>query len=178
MRPGVLISRLRTVPARTLRLGAVLLVLLGTAGCDQATKQLARTELGQSGSLPYGVVEFTLAENPGAFLSLGASLPQEVRSTLLTVGVSLGLSLLLVYLLGSSKFGRWQFFALVLVWAGGMSNLIDRYTRHGLVTDFIVLRLGPLHTGVFNLADLAIVTGLLLLALTFAFPQKGKLQTP
>src|ERR1035438_9878929 len=60
---------------RAIRLGAILLVLVCTVGCDQATKHFARTELSQMApqALPGGFVELTLAENPGAFLSLGTS---------------------------------------------------------------------------------------------------------
>ena len=142
----------------------IFLILASTAGCDQATKHLARTGLSQVGSaiLPGGVVELTLAENPGAFLSLGASVPPPVRAWI-SLGVGLGLTCLLVYLLRSASL-RWpSFLGFALIWAGGMSNLIDRFARHGLVTDFILVRLGPVHTGIFNLADLAIVSGILVL---------------
>ena len=44
--------------------------------------------------------------------------------------------------------------------AGGTSNLIDRMVQQGLVTDFIFLQVGPLHTGVFNVADVLIMLGL------------------
>ena len=151
-------------PSRAIRFLAIFLVLASTVGCDQATKHFARTQLSQSNStLPGGFVELTLAENPGAFLSLGASLPEAARGGLLTVGVSLGLSLLLAYLMHNSRLHWLAFLGLALVWAGGISNLIDRFVRHGLVTDFILLRAGPLHTGIFNVADLAIVFGLILL---------------
>ena len=46
---------------------------------------------------------------------------------------------------------------------------------NGLVTDFILLRAGPLHTGIFNLADLAIVFGLIIL---FASLQMRQPSTP
>ena len=46
--------------------------------------------------------------------------------------------------------------------AGGASNLVDRMLR-GRVVDFAILRAGPLHTGVFNLADAAILGGAILL---------------
>jgi lipoprotein signal peptidase len=41
--------------------------------------------------------------------------------------------------------------------AGGASNPIGRITRHGFVSDFILIRIGPFRTGVFNLADVAIM---------------------
>ncbi len=152
-------------PTRTMRWMALFVILVFTAGCDQAAKHFARTELSQRASttFPCRFLEFSLAENPGAFLSLGASLPQVVRSAILTFGVSIGLALLLVYLLRTPRL-RWPaFLGWSLIWAGGLSNLVDRFARGGLVTDFLVLRAGSFHTGVFNLADLAVVVGLLLL---------------
>jgi hypothetical protein len=56
------------------------------------------------------------------------------------------------------------FLGLALMVAGGLSNLVDRLFQSGAVTDFMVLRLGPLHTGVFNLADVGIVLGTVALA--------------
>lgn len=155
------------IPSRTIRLVVISLVFVCTAGCDQLSKHIARTELGQMGSatLVGRFIEFSLAENPGAFLGLGASFPQAARNVL-TVGVGLGMGCLLVYLLRTPRLRCVSFVGLALILAGGISNLIDRFTHHGLVTDFIVLRVGPFHTGVFNLADFAIVIGILVLAAT------------
>ena len=167
---------INVIPSRTIRLVVISLVLVCTAGCDQVTKHVARTELGQMGSATLGgrFIEFSLAENPGAFLGLGASFSQEARSAL-TAGVSFGLACLLVYLLRTPRLRLVSFVGLSLIWAGGISNLIDRFAHHGLVTDFMVLRAGPLHTGVFNLADFAIVVGILiLLASSHAGPRCGE----
>ena len=60
--------------------------------------------------------------------------------------------------------GRAPFiFALALVLAGGASNLIDRFVNDGYVVDFINLGAGPIRTGIFNIADVAITVGALLL---------------
>jgi signal peptidase II len=155
--------------SRALRLLAVFVVLVFTAGCDQATKHLARSDFSQrSATLAGGLIEFTLAENPGAFMNLGASLPEAARGGLLTGGVSVGLAFLLAYLLRNSKLHRLAFLGLSLIWAGGTSNLLDRFYRHGVVTDFMVLRAGSLHTGVFNVADMAVVLGLVLVIASLA----------
>jgi signal peptidase II len=56
---------------------------------------------------------------------------------------------------------RWPTLALVgitLFIAGGSSNLLDRLTR-GSVIDFMNVGFGPLRTGVFNVADMAIMLG-------------------
>jgi len=153
------------IQSRAIRLVALFLILLGTAGCDQATKHFARTGFGRTtpAFLPGGLVELTLAENPGGFLSLGASLPLAARRVVLTAGVSVGLALLLGYVVRAPALRWMPFLGLALIWAGGISNLVDRLVRNGLVTDFIVLRFGPFQTGIFNLADLTIVAGVLIL---------------
>jgi signal peptidase II len=56
---------------------------------------------------------------------------------------------------------RWsgtQLFGLGLVFAGGASNLVDRISR-GSVIDFMNVGLGGLRTGIFNVADVAILVG-------------------
>jgi signal peptidase II len=47
-----------------------------------------------------------------------------------------------------------------LVIAGGLGNLLDRLTHGGRVVDFMQLRAGPLRTGVFNVADVALMAGI------------------
>ena len=52
-----------------------------------------------------------------------------------------------------------------LAFGGGFeANLIDRLRFDGLVIDFMNLGVGPLRSGIFNVADVAIVVGALLLA--------------
>jgi signal peptidase II len=148
--------------SRKLRL-VILFSLLGcTVGCDQTSKHIARMQLSRLGSftLPGGLGEFRLAENPGSFLSLGDSLPDSLRLAVLTVGVGVGLLCLLGYLVISTPSSWVSFIGWGVVWAGGMSNLMDRTLRQGRVTDFIFISVGPLHTGIFNAADLAIMIGI------------------
>lgn len=147
--------------SRKVRLAMLVALLLCTVGCDQATKLVARRHLGASTALalPGGFGELRLAENPGAFLGLGAALPATVRTWVFTIGTAVGLLALAVYLLSRTTFSRLTFAGAALVLAGGASNLIDRIARDGLVTDFIMLRCGPLHTGIFNVADMLVLLG-------------------
>jgi signal peptidase II len=52
-----------------------------------------------------------------------------------------------------------QFVALGLLLAGGVGNLIDRINQNGHVTDFLNVGIGPVRTGIFNVADMAIMAG-------------------
>jgi signal peptidase II len=148
------------------RLAVLLLALVCTIGCDQTSKRMARRELGGLGSITLsgGFGELRLAENPGSFLSLGDSLPERLRLPLFTIVIGVGLIGLLVYLAAGCRFSWLSFGGLALVWASGTSNWIDRLTRHGHVSDCIFLRVGPFHTGIFNVADVVIMIGFTLLA--------------
>ena len=140
----------------------ILLVVLGcTAGCDQTSKHMARSKLSEGGfvSLPGSLGELRLAENPGSFLSLGDSLSKSLRRSIFTFGVAAGLFGLLTYLVLGGRFSWRSFIGFGMVWAGGTSNLIDRIGRDGLVTDFLFIRIGPFHSGIFNLADVIIMIG-------------------
>jgi signal peptidase II len=154
------------------------LLLACTVGCDQTTKHIARSELRERRLivLPGGFAEFRQAENPGSFLSLGDSLPKTLRLALFTFFVGVGLLSLLVYLAFGRRLNHLLFIGLGLIWAGGTSNLIDRITNHGLVSDFIFIRIGWLHTGVFNLADVAIMIGGAVIACDLLTRQRNQSQ--
>jgi signal peptidase II len=143
----------------------VTLTLFCCVGCDQVSKSAARAFLssGVPESFLSDSLRLQLVENPGSFLSLGASLPAQLRFSIFTAAVAI----LLIGLVGASLFakrlGTLRFVALALVAGGGISNLIDRLVYDGRVTDFLNVGIGSLRTGIFNFADMAILAGALLL---------------
>ncbi len=148
----------------------LLVVLLVCVSFDQATKALAKRSLAGEAPREYlaGAVRLEYAENVGSFLSLGASLPVEARFWVFTVFSALLVLGLAVYALrASEQTPLLVFLGIALVIAGGLGNLLDRLTHEGRVVDFMQLRAGPLRTGVFNVADVALMAGigLVLLAL-------------
>jgi signal peptidase II len=142
----------------------VLLLLLATSfGCDQAAKIVAHSKLSASpGPISYlnGVVRFEYAENSGAFLSLGSALPPSARFFLLEVMVGALLILGIGVTVFSERMSLRQKAVLAFAVGGGLGNLIDRVS-HGAVVDFVSLGVGPLRTGIFNLADVAITAGMI-----------------
>jgi signal peptidase II len=55
---------------------------------------------------------------------------------------------------------RWgELCGYAFILAGGMSNMIDRVLA-GVVIDFMNIGIGSLRTGIFNVADMAIMAGL------------------
>ena len=141
--------------SRVMILGAC----LATIGCDRVTKQAAATMLADSPDQSYlaDTVRLTYAENVGGFLSVGAGLPVERRMLIFTVATGL----LLMGVTLTAIRGRWEGTRLLgaaLIVSGGASNWIDRVAT-GSVIDFLNVGIGPLRTGIFNVADVAIMVG-------------------
>ena len=136
-------------------------------GCDQATKLVATACLEPASAFPLAAdtVRFELVHNPGAFMSLGANLPAALREVLLLGLVPLGLLLASSLALRSTSSRTLPLVAVGLIAGGGLSNWLDRLAHDGFVTDFLSVGIGPVRTGIFNVADLAVVAGLLLLAI-------------
>lgn len=130
---------------------------------DQFTKQLARTELApfEERSFFGGLFKLHHSENPGAFLSLGAQLSPEARTAIFTGLVCVFLVWALWMTIRKAGHANYAF---VLGWAmlitGGFGNVIDRVWK-STVTDFMVMGVGSVQTGVFNVADMAIMFGIL-----------------
>lgn len=143
----------------------IMVTLLSCVGCDQAAKSVAKNYLprGDAVSLFGDTVRLVYTENPGAFLSLGASLPEHVRVPLFTIGVSVIVVGTFAALLVSPRLSVPVTFGLALIGAGGASNLIDRVVYDGHVIDFLNVGVGALRTGIFNVADMAITLGAILI---------------
>jgi signal peptidase II len=135
---------------------------------DQISKQWARGTLRFEPPKTYwhDIVRIQYAENVGAFLGLGNTLTESQRFWIFTFAVAVFLIFAFrTLLVGSSRSSLWSY-AMALLIAGGLGNLIDRFQFH-FVTDFLNLGFGSLRTGIFNIADLAIVFG----AAVFVFAQ-------
>src|SRR5436190_1267815 len=142
-------------------------LILTTIGCDRVTKHLASARLADAAPQSFLADTFRLeyAENTGAFLSLGSTLPDAVRTGLLTFGVAVGLIVVAV-VAWKKRWSGWPLAGAALIWAGGVSNLVDRAVR-GSVVDFMNVGLGSLRTGIFNVADVAIVAGAVVIAMSY-----------
>jgi len=153
-------------------------LLYGTAGAayllDRLTKIWAENTL--AGEPPIevipGVLRLTYTTNSGGAFGLGQSAPW------LFAGATIVVSAIIV--ISSARLGRRSAaVALGLVLGGALGNLTDRAVNGagltGRVIDFIDLRVWP----IFNVADMAIVAGALILAISsFQRGAEGELREP
>ena len=142
------------------RLLLLLSLIVSSVGCDQATKAIANAAIGSGPALSYfgDTLRLTYAENPGGFLSVGANLPPALRSVLFGVIPAVVVVGLMVPLVRSHSLSRAEGIALALMVSGALGNLIDRLAL-GAVRDFLNVGIGPVRTGIFNVADVAVTTG-------------------
>jgi signal peptidase II len=161
---------------RTKPFAATLAILI--VALDILTKRWALRALGDGEVIPLfgGVVPLSLAFNTGAAfsLSLGAA----------SRWVFTALSVVVLIVLGdmfrkAAATERLRLYAAALVMAGAVGNLIDRVRWDRGVVDFI----GPIDLGfmlwpVFNVADMAITCGAVLLAISLGFGERKAAPAP
>jgi signal peptidase II len=144
---------------------ALLVAVVATIGCDRVSKHIATVTLAGEPGRSYlaDTIRLEYVENTGGFLSLGATLPPTARTAVFTIGTGL----MLLVLIGAAVRFHWHGWSLIgtgVVLAGGASNWVDRLVR-GSVVDFMNIGVGPVRTGIFNVADLAIMVGVAVLLL-------------
>ena len=142
----------------------ILLIVLVNAGCDQISKQVARENIAEHEII--NVIGkhliLTKTENSGAFLSAGDSIATPVKFIFLSLLPLMALSYGIYYLLTHSKLPRLLVLGIAFVIGGGIGNLYDRLI-YGSVTDFMHIDFYIFKTGIFNFADVSIMTGMMML---------------
>ncbi len=153
-------------------------ILALTITLDQWTKIWAVQNLKSVAPLVYldGYFQMLYAENPGAFLGMGGGWSSTVRYFVFGVFVVVGLIAMLWSIL-KNKISTAEIYAYSFILGGGIGNVIDRLTHeNGHVIDFLFIDLkfsNYARTGVFNVADMAIVLGVLIILIPTFKAQKN-----
>jgi signal peptidase II len=99
----------------------------------------------------------TYVENTGGFLGLGSDLPPAARTAIFT-GATGAMLVAVIVLAIRERLEGWPLLGVTLFVAGGASNWVDR-VAHGRVVDFLNVGVGPVRTGIFNVADVTLMLG-------------------
>tara|TARA_A100000164_G_scaffold114338_1_gene100610 strand:+ start:62 stop:550 length:489 start_codon:yes stop_codon:yes gene_type:complete len=111
---------------------------------------------------------FTLikVENTGAFLGMGSELSEIPRILLLIILPVIVLISITLYTYIDKTLDKLSIIGFSLIIGGGIANIFDRIV-FGSVTDFLYINLGGIFkTGIFNIADLSVTTGMILILLS------------
>lgn len=140
----------------------VVAVVAGLVGCDRATKNRAERSLSAHAGTPLvgDLLELRYTQNRGFAFSVERLLPDVPPNTTVVAVRLVMLTLMLTMWWVYRREGWLMHGAFALTLSGALGNLADGISR-GYVVDFLHLKGWP----IFNLADVYIVAGTLLLML-------------
>ncbi|GAA4341380.1 signal peptidase II [Mucilaginibacter gynuensis] len=155
---------------KSIKIAVFVLTAFAFISCDRVTKNLAKEHLQFEAPKSYLNNFFRLeyVENTGAALSLGDNLPQPYSFILLSILPLLFMLVMIGYTFYNiKKLDSLKLIALSLVISGGLGNIIDRllYDRH--VTDFMNMGILGIRTGIFNVADMCVTAGAIMLIIAY-----------
>jgi signal peptidase II len=159
-----------------LRSFAIALLLISNISCDQISKTIVRQRIGNNEQIRFinDHITLTKVENTGAFLSIGNSLPPLVKILLLTVLPVIILILAGTLIFAKNNLSNTTRIAVCFIVGGGIGNIYDRI-MYGSVTDFLHIDLVLFETGIFNMADVSIMTGVCIVVIELFFGRTDKL---
>ncbi|OSB10997.1 signal peptidase II [Paraclostridium bifermentans] len=144
-----------------------ILIILGLIGLDQISKFLAVKYLVNIGSIPIikDIFHLTYVENRGAAFGMFQN------NQIVFVVVALAACIFGLYYLYKKQLNLLGKSAIILIIAGAIGNLIDR-VRLGFVVDYFDFRI--VWNYVFNVADVFVVIGTILLCIYIIFFENDK----
>ena len=129
-------------------ISGILLIVL-----DQLVKLLLQNK--DITLIPNGI-RLTYIENAGTAFSY----IQNNIGIIITLNIIILIGIIIFIIIKRAKIKNLTFLSLILILSGGISNLIDRIVK-GYVVDYINIEF--LNFPIFNIADISIVTGIILL---------------
>lgn len=140
-------------------------VLAGVLALDIATKILVQKHffLYQQMDIIGEYVRLTYIYNPGA--AFGIHLGEHSRGIFLVLSL-VALAALIAMFWFTNAADRLRLISISLICGGAIGNLIDRVRSESGVVDFIDVGVGTIRWPVFNVADMAVTAGAIILALS------------
>tara|TARA_B100000902_G_scaffold249021_1_gene235676 strand:+ start:911 stop:1402 length:492 start_codon:yes stop_codon:yes gene_type:complete len=152
----------------------LIILILFNIGIDQYSKKIVREEIipGSQTEILGKLLQLMNVENSGAFLGMGSESNPTVKLIFLLILPIIVILSVLYYLFTNKSIDKLTSVGLSCIVGGGLANLYDRFL-YGSVTDFLFMDFGIAKTGIFNLADLSVTTGMILILLS-TFKEKVK----
>ena len=149
---------------RLIKIFVSLIIIFSNIGCDQITKEKVRNEISKNEKIQVVNDNFILTkvENTGAAMGLGQNLNPKLKIVFLQILPLLVMVLMFLYIIREKNISKLNLIAFSFIIGGGIGNIYDRILYNS-VTDFMYLEFGNLHTGIFNMADVSVVLGTLLI---------------
>ena len=157
------------------RIVLILALIFLNISCDQISKRIVRENISPNERIQVikNNLILTKVENSGAAYSWGSNLSPIAKKIILQIIPAVVLLVLLVMLLVKKEYTKEVIFGFCFIVGGGIGNIFDRIV-HGSVTDFMYIDLGFFDTEIFNMADVSIVFGTVIVVGFSIFDKKQK----
>lgn len=155
----------------------IILIVLNIA-LDQISKFWVRTYVVAGSESKIIGNYFTLhnVENSGAFLGMGSDLNPTIKLFVLLILPVVVLGLVLRYVFKDKSIDKLSLIGFSCIIGGGLANIYDRIL-YGSVTDFLYIDLGGVfRTGIFNMADLSVTTGMIMILMASFINRKKEIE--
>lgn len=148
---------------RKVKIILVSTIILSNIFIDQTSKYLARHNIHDKEiiHLITDVILLNKAENSGAAMGIGSNLPSTIKTIYFQILPFIFLLYLTRMLINSHEFSKLTIIGVSFSIGGGFGNICDRLI-HGSVTDFVTLNIGIFKESIFNIADVSIVIGMII----------------
>lgn len=156
------------------RTARIVLLIVFNILIDQISKAIVRANIDPSERIRVIGNTFLMmnVENEGAFLGMGSDMNPTLKLIFLLILPIVVLGYLMYYIITNKTLDRISLFALCCIAGGGIANIFDRIV-YGSVTDFFYLDFGGMfHTGIFNVADMSVTFGMIILFYSSFFLNK------
>lgn len=156
----------------------ITLLIIFNIAIDQISKAIVRGSMVRGGKGQINVIKdyFQLiwVENEGAFLGMGSDMNPTLKLIFLLILPTLVLAYVIYYIIKTKELDRLSLIAFCCIIGGGIANVFDRIV-YSQVTDFFFIKITEtIKTGIFNVADLSVTTGMIMLLISGLFSNKKK----
>ncbi len=157
-------SRYKKINIKNKNILLIIFIILISICIDQIVKQIViKNVFNSSIQIIKGVLNFTYVENTGGAYGIGSN---NILIFIIINIIILGI-LMKFAISKREEIDTISLIAISLIIAGGMGNLIDRVAR-GYVVDFVDIN-PVLKYPVFNIADIFVVTGCIVIAIELIY---------
>ena len=152
----------------------IAIIIIANIALDQISKVIVRSKIDYREVIELIGEKFILTnvENTGAFLGMGSDMNPTLKLIFLLILPVVVLGMVLYYILKNKHLDRLSLVAFCCIIGGGIANVYDRI-MYGSVTDFLHIDLGGVfRTGIFNVADMSVTFGMIILVYASLTQQK------
>lgn len=143
----------------------IFVLIIANIAIDQISKFIVKSNMTYGEVIEIIDSKFILnyVKNRGAFLGMGSDLNPTVRIIVLLILPTIVLGLVTLHLFREKNMDKLTLIGFSCIIGGGIANIFDRIV-YGKVIDFFHIDLGGVfRTGIFNVADMSVTFGMILI---------------